>query len=41
VAFGGVPSLLVGGWFGATALRASVTNVIAAPFPVFWNAGRA
>lgn len=40
-ALGEVPYLPVGQWYGATALRASVTDVIAAPFPIFWNARRA
>ncbi len=41
VAFTEVPYLPLGQWFGVTALRASVTDVIAAPFPIFWNARRA
>jgi hypothetical protein len=41
VAFTEIPYLPLGQWFGVTALRASVTDVIAAPFPIFWNARRA
>jgi peptide/nickel transport system substrate-binding protein len=40
VAFDEVPYLPVGQWYGATALRSTITDVVAAPFPIFWNAHR-
>lgn len=40
VAWEQVPFMPLGHWFSPTALRTSLTGVLPAPFPIFWNVRR-
>ena len=41
VAWTQVPFMPVGHWFGPTAIRSDLRDLVRAPFPIFWNVHRA